>query len=112
MGGSRDQVAQKVVNRSVILRPRAEEDIRKAQLWYEQHQPGLGGQFLDEVDRGIKALEADADRFSIYYRNFRRILLPRFPYKLFYLVEGKRIIVFRVLHTKRKHQPFLPRVKN
>jgi hypothetical protein len=82
------------VNWQVMIRPRAEEDIRKAQLWYERQQPGLGGHFIDEVSRAIKTLEVDADRFSLYYRNFRRILLPRFPYKLFYLLDGKRAIVF------------------
>ena len=70
---------------------------------------GLGERFLDEVGRAIKTLETDADRFSLYYRSFRRILLPRFPYKLFYLLDEKQVIVFRVLHAKRKHQFFLPR---
>lgn len=112
MGGGRGQVAHDAVSWSVIIRPRAEEDIRKAQLWYEQRQPGLGDIFVNEVGRAIKTLEADADRFSIYYRGFRRILLPRFPYKLFYLLDGKRAIVFRVLHAKRRHQSFLPRTGN
>ncbi len=100
------------MNWSVTLRPRAEEDIHSAQLWYEEQQPGLGGQFVDEMSRAIKTLEADADRFSVYYRSFRRILLPRFPYKLFYLIEGKQVIVFRVLHAKRKHQSLLPRAES
>ncbi len=39
-----------------------------------------------------------------YYRDFRRLLTRRFPYKLFYRVEGDRVIVFRILHAKRKHQ--------
>jgi plasmid stabilization system protein ParE len=32
----------------------------------------------------------------------------RFPYKVFYLIEGNRIIVFRVLHHKQDHRLWLP----
>ena len=94
---------------AVVIRPRAEEDIYKARLWYEERQTGLGDRLVQEVSRAIKTLETDADRFPVYYRNLRRILLPRFPYKIFYLLDGERAIVFRVLHAKRKHQSFLPR---
>jgi toxin ParE1/3/4 len=96
------------VNWTVIIRPRAEEDISNARMWYEKRQTGLGDRLVQEISRAIKTLETDADRFPLYYRTFRRILLPRFPYKLFYLLDEKRAIIFRVLHAKQKHQLFLP----
>jgi plasmid stabilization system protein ParE len=34
-------------------------------------------------------------------------LTRRFPYKLFYRLEGKRIIVFRILHAHRDHARLL-----
>ena len=71
------------MKRPVFIRPRAEQDIEEARNWYYEQQPGLEISFLDEVSRAIRTLEMDADRFPIYYRGFRRILLPRFPYKLF-----------------------------
>jgi plasmid stabilization system protein ParE len=40
----------------------------------------------------------------VYYRGFRRLPTRRFPYKLFYLIEGKDVIVVRVLHAKRDHR--------
>jgi len=92
----------------VFIRPRAEEDIFEARNWYDQQQANLGSRFLHEVSRAIKVLETDATRFPIYYKGFRRILLPRFPYKLFYLIEGNRAIIFRVLHAKRNHRYRLP----
>lgn len=95
------------MKRSVFIRLRAEHDIEEARNWYNQRQPDLGSSFLDEVSRAIQALETDADRFPIYYRSFRRILLPRFPYKLFYLLDSERVVVFRVLHAKREHRYIL-----
>jgi hypothetical protein len=35
-----------------------------------------------------------ATRTPIYYNGFRRLMTRRFPYKIFYHVEGDRVIVF------------------
>jgi len=48
-------------------------------------------------------LAPDPERARLYHRSFRRVLLPRFPYKIFYQIIGQRIVVFRVLHSKQAH---------
>jgi plasmid stabilization system protein ParE len=78
--------------------------LQEAQAWYESRRTGLGEELLDEVRRTVRLLESDPERRPLYYRDFRRLLTRRFPYKLFYRVEGDRVIVFRILHAKRKHQ--------
>jgi toxin ParE1/3/4 len=88
----------------VIIRPNAEADLRKAWSWYESQRPSLGDKLLIEIRAAIRLLEEDPERRPIYYRDFRRLLTHRFPYKLFYRIEGDRVIVFRVLHAKREHQ--------
>jgi toxin ParE1/3/4 len=92
------------VNWRVIIRPNAEADLSEAQAWYESRRAGLGGELLDEVRHAVRLLETDPERRPFYYRDFRRLLTRRFPYKLFYRVDGDRVIVFRILHAKRKHQ--------
>ena len=49
-------------------------------------------------------LEASPERFPIYYRGFRRVLTRRFPYKLFFRIEGDAVIVFRILHGAQNHK--------
>jgi plasmid stabilization system protein ParE len=92
------------VNWRVIIRPNAEADLSKARSWYESQRAGLGDELLDEIRRAVRVLETDPERRPFYYRDFRRLLTRRFPYKIFYRVEGDRVIVFRILHAKRKHQ--------
>ena len=91
----------------VIIRPRAEADLREARQWYEEQRAGLGDEFLDEVREAIISLEDQPARRPPYYRDFRRMLTRRFPYKLFYRIEDDRVIVFRVLHAKRDHRRWL-----
>ncbi len=78
--------------------------MREAWSWYETQRPGLGDEFLAEIDAAIHRLETDPERRPFYYRDFRRVLTRRFPYKLFYRVEGERVIVFRILHAQREHR--------
>ena len=88
----------------VIIRPNAEADSQEAWKWYESQRPGLGDEWLMEVRAAIHQLEDDPERRPFYYRDFRRLLTRRFPYKFFYRIEKGRVIVFRILHAKREHR--------
>ena len=87
----------------VLVRAQAEQDLREARAWYERKVPGLGDEFLNEFATAMRRLELDPERERLYYRNFRRVLFRRFPYKIFYQIIGSRVVIFRVLHAKRDH---------
>ena len=91
----------------VIIRPRAEADLQDAWQWYESQRAGLGNEWLDEVRRAMRSLREHPEQRPFYYGNFRRLLLRRFPYKLFYVTESDRVIVFRILHVKQDHRRWL-----
>ncbi len=87
----------------VSVRDEAVRDLTAARDWYDARHPGLGDRFLDEVAHAMRLLEQHPTRTPLYYLNFRRILLRRFPYKIFYQIHDRRIIVFRVLHARQSH---------
>ena len=87
----------------VTIRSAAQADLREARDWYDQRRLGLGNEFLLVVADAMLALEEAPEKFPIYYRDFRRVLTDRFPYKIFYRIEGQSVIVYRVLHAAREH---------
>lgn len=91
------------MNRHASIRAAALTDLREAWSWYERQRPGLGDEFLVSVADALTRLEESAEQFPVYYRGFRRLITERFPYKIFYRIEGKAVIVFRVLHAARDH---------
>jgi plasmid stabilization system protein ParE len=91
----------------VLVRPEAECDLADARDWYRRMELRLGNDFLDAVAVAMRRLEEDPKRERLYYLNFRRIILRRFPYKIFYQVIGQRVVVFRVLHARQSHPPRL-----
>ncbi len=88
---------------AVTLRPKAKADLQQAHDWYEEKCSGLGGEFLADMAESFLRLEDDPERFPIYYRNFRRVLAHRFPYKIFFRLSGHDIIVARILHGAQHH---------
>jgi plasmid stabilization system protein ParE len=86
----------------LIVRLAAELDIQDAYDWYESQRAGLGGEFL-------AALTSTRDRvldypysYPVLHRDVRRVLLPRrFPYGLFYRIEGDAVIVVACMHARR-----------
>ena len=88
----------------VTVRPAAEADLAAAEAWYEDKRAGLGQEFLASVAGTLMRVESNPEQFPIYYRDFRRALVRRFPYKVFFRIVGDGAIVFRVLHAAGDHR--------
>jgi plasmid stabilization system protein ParE len=88
---------------TATIRPKAKADLTEAHDWYEERRPGLGDEFLADLAEALLRLEADPERYPVYYRGFRRVLAHRFPYKIFFRIAGQNIIVFRILHGAQNH---------
>lgn len=96
----------------VIVRPEAEDDLKKVFLWYEDKRAGLGYDFLLQVDAGINFINRNPEIHSIEYKRTRKHIIKRFPYKIIYLTEGENIIVLAVIHGKRKPDLIRKRAEN
>ena len=83
------------------IRPEAERDIGGAAAWYEGQREGLGHEFLDEVARTIKLIARTPSLYPLVHRQTRRALLNRFPFAVFYRVDGQQLMVVAVMHAKR-----------
>lgn len=99
------------MNYSLIIRPKAQAEIREAARWYEKQRKGLGSQFLQSADQAMDGLRSTPKMHAIAIDNVRRKLLRRFPYFLYYQVEETRVVVIGVFHTSRDPQTWQDRVK-
>lgn len=92
---------------TTVVSQLAERDVLEASLWYESQVPILGEKFFNDFYQTLIKLEVAPEKYPFYYKNFRRVILHKFPYKIFYRIESRGIVVFRVLHAKRDHRRFL-----
>jgi plasmid stabilization system protein ParE len=73
-----------------------------AAAYYESQKPGLGLEFLDEVERAIERIRQFPNAWQKASRRSRRCRLYRFPYGLVYQVRQDRIVILAVMHLHRK----------
>ena len=83
---------------NVTLRPEAEEDLESAARWYEERRRGLGGGLLDEVLHTIGLIAENPRRYPRIHGAARRAVTRRFPFGVFYLMEGDAVVVIAVMH--------------
>jgi plasmid stabilization system protein ParE len=97
----------------LIVRAEAEADIAEAAKWYEEREKGLGTEFIAEINQAIERIGARPLTYLRLRSNpeVRRILLRRFPYRVFYIVRRDAILVFAVLHTARHERHWRQRAR-
>jgi plasmid stabilization system protein ParE len=96
----------------LTVRPEAEADALEAFRWYNEQVPGLGQEFLGELDRVMASIQANPQIHGKVHREMRRALVRRFPYGVFYSVTSDRIVVVAILHTARDPRMAPTRAKN
>jgi len=95
---------------NVIVRSSAENDITEAIKWYDKQLPGLGTRFLNDIDQIINLIKDNPKLYSKVYKNFRRALLNKFPFGIYYVLESNKVIVISVYHEKRNPKSWKKRV--
>jgi len=85
----------------VVFRRRFQDDLGAGFDWYEEQRSGLGQEFLSAVQSTLRSIEQFPEMFVFIHRDVRRAIVSRFPFAVFYLIESRRVVVLRVLHTAR-----------
>ncbi len=85
----------------LIIAPEAEQDIGEAYGWYEGRRAGLGEEFLTCVDACIEAICRTPEMHATIHENYRRGLVRRFPYAVFYEYVAETVTVYCVFHTSQ-----------
>ena len=85
----------------LVTAPEAEEDIADAYAWYENHRPGLGEEFFSCVEACIEAIRRAPEMHALVHENYRRGLVRRFPYAVFYEYTEGTVRIYSVFHTSR-----------
>jgi len=85
----------------ITIRSRARDDIRDGRDWYQEKSQDLAVRFGREINEVMMAIKDRPLIHAKIYRNIRRAMTRRFPYAIYFIVEGDRIAVLRVLHQAR-----------
>jgi hypothetical protein len=89
------------MNYTLRFLPEIEEDLLYGYSWYEEKLKGLGGEFLRVFYSCAGEIQRNPLLFQKVYGSYRRCLLRRFPYCMYFRVEEDQIIVTGNFHCAR-----------
>lgn len=79
----------------------AGRDLIEGHRFYEKQAAGVGNYFLDSLFSDIDSLLVSAGMHSVHFGKYHRLLSRRFPFAIYYLVEGETVLVYAVLDCRR-----------
>jgi plasmid stabilization system protein ParE len=93
----------------LIIAQEAQQDIEEAYGWFEERRTGLGEDFLGCVDAAVQNICRIPELYAKVHEDYRRALVRRFPYAVFYEYTGVKVIVYSIFHTSQ--DPYKWRVR-
>jgi plasmid stabilization system protein ParE len=88
----------------ITFLPEAEEEIEASVRWYERRRRGLGLEFIAALDRVLTRIAENPRVFPEWpdETRYRRTILDRFPYVVFFEIRPAEIEVVAVAHARQK----------
>jgi toxin ParE2 len=79
------------------------QEIQEAASFYDARVPGLGADYLEEVDAAIQRILQFPEAWGLISEPFRHCSLRRFPYTIIYTLPAKReVLIISVFHQSRE----------
>ena len=100
------------MKRTLRVLPDAEAELQSAATWYEEKRRGLGIEFVAVLDRAFQSVLENPGACPVWRpdRSYRRLLLKRFPYVVFFRIDAATVEIVAVAHAKRNPGYWLDRL--
>src|SRR5271167_4553425 len=96
----------------VVFRRAAQSEFVEAAAWYDGQRPGLGEEFVHEIESAIGRAAESPELYPIVFGDVRRTTARRFPYSIFFRVRDEMFVVLAVFHGRRDPQVWQGRTRS
>jgi hypothetical protein len=79
---------------TLSVKEEAYKDLQQAYDYYEEQREGLGEIFIEKVKKRLDYLKQYPLHFNKVQKEFRQVLIDKFPYLIIYELSGSEIIVY------------------
>ena len=86
---------------TVVVVEDAAQDLESGRRFYDSREPGVGDYFVESLLSDLSSLSLYSGIHPIHF-GYYRMLSKRFPFAVYYKVEGDLASVWRVLDCRRE----------
>lgn len=94
----------------LVFLPEARQDVAEAYSWYEGQASGLGLDFIRCLEVAILSIERYPRIYPVVHENYRRALVRRFPYAIFFEHDSGQIEIYAIFHCSQDPQKWRNRL--
>ena len=87
---------------SVRYKRAAAAEVTSAISWYAQPEINQTSAFVKDIQRTESHLQTHPELYKRVESDVRRAVLRRFPYSLFFLIEGDQVVVLAFMHQHQR----------
>jgi toxin ParE1/3/4 len=95
----------------IVFKPEARLDIMEIRDWYETNKANLGETFIKSFFKSIDNIHENPKLYPDVYKNIRKCIIRNFPYSIFYIIAGKKVVILSCMHFKRNPKTWKSRAK-
>ena len=77
------------------------QDVAEALDYYDTISATLSLRFEEELNTAFDSLEKQPYNYFRLQKNYRRIVLPSFPYMIVYRIEERTVVIVALFHQKK-----------
>jgi plasmid stabilization system protein ParE len=85
----------------LLIAAEAERTLQQRTSGMRAADPDLGEEFLTAVDACLEGVRRGPEINPVVHESYRRSLIRRFPYAVFYGESGTTVTIYAVFHTSR-----------
>ena len=86
----------------LVFRRAAQLEFDQAAWWYDGQRPGLGVEFVGEIQRILETIAEHPAQYPITDGDVRGAFVPRFPFCVYFRVKTNHVVIVAVFHTSRE----------
>ena len=95
----------------VVYTSEADDDVARSYKWYEACESGLGEDFLRCIEACVQTIQRQPHLYPVAIDEFRRAIVRRFPFEIFYEADVDLITVYAVFHCSQDPRKWRKRLR-
>jgi hypothetical protein len=86
----------------IIISQFAELELKQAVNYYNGKKPGLGDEFVAELDYIFEKIQKNPGMFPKVIERTQKAVLKRFPFNVYFIVVDTRVFITAIFNTWRE----------
>lgn len=99
-----------MASKPLRFHPQAEQEYLTSLRWYRERSRIAAVNFEAAFEQAVERIREAPQRWPIYFRDFRKYILRRFPFSVVYRDLSSEIVVLAVAHARRRPGYWMDRV--